>query len=609
MNDSLFCARMAIFHSPVTQAPVKSLTTKNGMTGLLMYLFDEENTENKQSDPTRLQKIKALRFKACMNIDAIITTVIFCGATLCSLENRRLTFLFASVLAVFAAIRIIMKRVSFSVAHIPLAVLPLSYILAALANEGMTFYSIGQAVIMCVPLLASLCLPNLRSSLPVIAVGICFFGVASLLGLVIPFIPNTFTPSGFHSDPRARLQTLLNYANTGAILFGCGLFALLGIQAGKLKIVKHLLFIFFMVCMILTGSRMGVAFTLALFVAYLLYQRGAKKVILAVACLSVVSIVTVLIIKPELVIDSSLATRMIYWSDASGAFIGSPVFGLGPEGFIFRIYELQSAIYTVTLVHSAFLQAAVDAGLLALIALLLTSAIALKRALKENPVFFFLLLLLLIHSSVDITMSFVPVLMIIGFTFTCPATAKLNIKAKTAVIAALVPILAMSSYLHIAEGIYSNGIKYERRGMLAEAAEAYQDSISLMSGDFRSIIRLAGVYILRHEQEKAIDLLIGADSDNFNRASRSELLVIAYKNLGRYHDWNTETLALLEFARFKQTTYAERAEYLLAAYYSSLLSDIEYQTEYQTLLGKVDDANRSLHGLSRFLQEKDVSIS
>jgi len=553
--------------------------------------------------------ITVLYGKIRSNIGVIFITIVFCAGLLCPLENRFLALALTAALAVFVAVRVVSGRVTLSFVHIPLALLPLIYLLASFAGGGATFYSIGQVFLMCVPLLASLCLSDTRRLLYIIAIGVCFFGLLSLLGPVIPFIPNTFTPAGFHSDQRLRLQTLLGYANTGAAFFGCGIFALLGIHFDKYRIIKYLAISLLAACMILTGSRLAIALVLVLLLLYALHLRNAKKAVFVVVCLVAFSIVTVIIVKPELVLGSSLAMRLIYWSDAAGAFFGSPAFGLGPEGFIFKLYENQSAIYEVKFVHSAFLQASVDAGLLALISLLAVSIIALKRAWRENKTVFFMLLLLLLHCAVDIDLSFFPALMLLGLCFSTPAVSEYKGIKKAIVCAALLPVIAISLHISIGERIYSIGVKADRYGKFDEAKDAYQSSLLWMPEDFRSSIRLAGVYILEHEQEKAIELLLSTDSENFNKASRSELLVIAYKNLGLYPQWNTETLALLKLAPFKQTAYSERAEYLLASYYSSLLSGDEYENEHSLLLATLDESNNSINGLARFLLEKDRSLT
>ena len=544
-----------------------------------------------------------------MNKSAIIASAVFCAGMLCSIERRYLAFLLIAALAALVVVRFMAGRVSLSFIHIPLAVLPISYLIAMIASGGITYYSIGQTILMCVPLLVSLSFANVRNVIPVVLIGVGFLGIVSLLGPIIAFIPNSFTPAGFNSDPRLRLQTLLNYANTGAMFFGCAIIALFDIHAGKSKIIKSFSILLLSALLLLTRSRLAIIITLALLVAYALLQRGAKKTLIIVFSISVTIVIAIILTKPDLILDSSLAMRMIYWADALKAFAKSPGFGLGPEGFVFQLHELQSAKYAVTLVHSSFLQVAVDAGAIAVISLLTISYISLRRAWKESKHVFLVMLLLLLHSAVDIDLSFFPTLMLLGLCCSHSATPTLLKKKKLIISAAIIPILLISVVLMIGEHTLSNGVKYDRSGKLEEAEMSYQSSLLWMPGDFRSSIRLSGVYILQHKQEKAIEFLKTTDYENFNKASRSELLVIAYKNLGIYTEWDIETQLLLEYAPLKESSYTERSEYLVAAYYSLLLTNDEYLAEYAALQKKLDDANSSLNHYVRFLLEKDRTLT
>ena len=121
-------------------------------------------------------------------------------------------------------------------------------------------------------------------------------------------------------------------------------------------------------------------------------------------------------------------------------------------------------------------------------------------------------------------------------------------------------------------------------------------------------MRLAWIHILEQEQEEAVALLLQSHPENFNRAARSELLVIAYKNLGLYPEWGRETLALLQYAPLRQIAYTERSEYLLASYYSLLLSETAYEAEFSALLAKLEEANQSIHPLARFLLERERAL-
>jgi len=217
--------------------------------------------------------------------------------------------------------------------------------------------------------------------------------------------------------------------------------------------------------------------------------------------------------------------------------------------------------------------------------------------------------LLLLHSTVDINLSLFPSLMLLGFCLTSPGKADLKINMKFIMCAVLVPLLAVSVYLTIGESVYSKGTGYDRTGKLEKAEEAYRESLKWMPGDFRSTIRLAGIHILKHEQDKSIEILTSSENDNFNKTYRSEVLVTAYKNLGHYPEWDAETLALLKHAPLKQISYTERSEYLLAAYYSQLITENEYNNGFKELLDLMAAANKSITCLARFLPEENRSLN
>ena len=553
--------------------------------------------------------LSKLHVKQRPRVETIIVAIIFCIGMLCSLQNRFLALFLTAALACFAAFRVLSGRTSLSIVHIPLAALPFLYLLSAVVN-GLTYYAIGQAMLMCIPLLASLCLPNTKSALPIIVAGALFLAIASLFGAIVPFIPNTFTPAGFHSDPRSRLQTLLTYANTGGLLFACGIFALLGMKPGRQAhmLVKYLAVVLLAVCVFLTGSRFVLAQMLMLFIIYTFIRYKTKKIaFLTVGVLST-TVPLILVFRPEFLINSSLALRLIYWSDTIRAVAANPILGLGPEGFIFRIHELQSAIYVVRYIHSAFLQVAIDAGIPALIALCTISVMALRHTWKESRTMFFILLFLLAHSAIDANFSFFPALMLFGMCATRPTTATHKSGIKALACLALLLVFTASIYLFIGESFYSRGLRADREGRFGDARQAFQTSLAWMPGDFRSTMRLAWVHILEHEQEQAIVLLLDSHPINFNRAVRSELLVIAYKNLGMYPEWGAETLSLLEYAPLRQVAYIERSEYLIAAHFSLLISTETYETKFAALLARLETANQSVHPLARFLLERDRAL-
>ena len=592
---------------------------------------------------------------ATRNLDAIILASVYCAGMLCSWEERRLALLLTAALVCYAAFRLLFGRVSFCVVHIPLAALPCLYLLSSVAVGGLTFYAAGQTVLMCVPLLACLCVADTRRILPVIVAGACFLAVGSLLGALVPYIPNTFVPAGYNSDPRPRLLTLLGYANTGGMLLGLGILALIGMRSsdrkgsgdrgqgselGRVcfltapKALKCAAIAVLAVCMFLTGSRLAIAQMAVLLFAYFLLWRRAKKTAIASAAALTLAVIFSLALKPELLLGETMALRLVYWLDASKAIAATPVFGLGPEGFIFKIHELQSAIYVIKQLHNAFLQAAVDAGIPALLSLAAVFALALIHSWKESKktsferdgrTRFFVLLLLLLHSVVDFNFAFFPALMVLGMccAYGAPSSERTepskrfrhngsNGPTKCArlikpvvICAAALPILFFSVYIAIGESHYAAGDKAAASGSFDVAEAAYLSAQMAMPGDFRSTYRLARLYVNHSEPQKALEVLAASDPARFNDAVRSELRVIAYRDAGMIAEWGDETLFQLACAPRRQRSYSDRLEFLDAAQLSKLISNREYIEEQFSLRASLVSANNSMNYFAPFIPEKD----
>jgi len=547
----------------------------------------------------------------------LFVMAVFCIGMLASEPNRWLALLLTAILISVALAHVLFKYVSISSRHIPLILLPLLYLVSSIVTNGVTFFSIGQTLLMCVPLIASLCVTNTRSALLIIIVGVSFLAITSLLGGIIPGIPNTFTPSGHFGDPRMRLQTTLLYANTGAMLFGCGIFALLGMKSHQTvhRILKYALLFLLVVCLLLTGSRLAITITVVLLCSYFLLLINAKKILFAFWGIGIIVTIVAITTIPERVIGTSLALRLIYWSDAIRAIIRYPFFGLGAEGFIFRIHELQSAIYVTRTVHNGFLQAGIDAGIPAVITLLVLFLISLKNRWKENKGAFFSLLLLMFHSAVDFNLSFFPVLMVLGMLSlsqeeeNCyPVITKQTIIHRTTTVFLAFIISTSSVYLSVGERFHSVGERAARFGEFGRAEEAYRIGLSMMPQDFRITFRLAWVYIQTGRPENAIILLKDSDPLRFNRAVRSQLLVMAYRDLAKLEEWDNETLSQIKYAPFRQEAYLDRDWFLLIAYLSSFITEFELEYEQALLRIMMAEANESLHWLSGFRVERDMLL-
>ena len=533
------------------------------------------------------------------------------------MQNRWIAFAAITILAIAVLFQAFISRVSISLYHVPLVALPVLYLLSAVATNGLTWFAFGQVLLMSVPLMAALIITDVRNPLFIIAFGACFLAVVSLSGEVVPFLPNTITPAGFNLSPRIRLQTLIWYANIGAVVFGCGIFALLGITARNtaLNVLKWLLIIFLAICIILTGSRAVVSFMLVLSLAYVIHSFKAWRVAIVLAVVMSLAAILVLIINPRLVFVSELVFRFVYWWDAARAFSSQPLWGLGPEGYLFRIFEIQSAIYRTRIVHNAFVQVAIDAGVFALIALCSAFALSLMHNFKTNKSIFYITLLLLLHSFMDSIILYFPTLFILGICCSRDNVSEkvsVSVNKEIFVFAATVTaaffISITSLYVSVGERFYSMGVNSTYEEDFKVPRDAYRRALQVMPQDFRATIELAWVYILREEHKYAAELLLSTCSERFNRGFRYKLLVYAYRGMGCFERWNDATHTFLRYAPMYQLAFNARRDFLVFAYRSDIISSTEFYAEFSLLLDKAVSVNESLPFLSQFLVERDRAI-
>jgi hypothetical protein len=546
-------------------------------------------------------------------LPASFITVIFCAGMLCPREERWLVFILTALLAIYAVMRYMKREIRFTVIHIPLTALPVFYLISSVANDGLTFYAVGQIMLMCVPLLASVCIKDLNEVFIVVTIGVCFLAIMSLLGLFVPFISNTFTPAGHNSDPRPRLQTLLGYANTGGALLGCGIFALLGIKANTqfCRVLKHILILLVSSCLILTLSRFAISQITILLCGYFLIKNKRNKTLLFCVIALLTIALAVVLLKTEWLITSTLAFRFIYWLDAFKVFITNPVLGVGPEVYIFRVHEYQSAIYVIKQVHCAWLQAAVDAGLPALLALTVIFILAIKQSWRKSREMTFILLMLLLHSSVDITLGFFSAVMILGMcssSLESYANEKKKIVFHFATCSVSLVIIIVSVYLAVGEYFHTQGEHAALQGEYGVAEQAYKTGLRVMPNDFRTTYKLAWLYIHTGKPKEAVKVLTKSHYQRFNSAVRSELLVIAYKKAGLYEEWGNETLELLKHAPRRQSAYSERLDYLSTARNRMILTEQEYEAEYASLVNALNTINKTMNILTQFIPEKDRTL-
>jgi O-antigen ligase len=251
---------------------------------------------------------------------------------------------------------------------------------------------------------------------------LAFFSIINIPGSVIE-----------HSN---RLQSVLQYANTTALLMLLGiLYSIHGFLESK-SIWKLCSGAIFLTALLLTGTRTTLVVALAVCVLYafvLTKRRG--KVVVAVSAVAAVGVVIALGIFTDIrmfqisIFEATLVERLTTYKDAITMMHGRWYLGIGVGNWQEWQYLYQSAPYSVTHIHNYYLKLLLDAGLAA--PLLFCAAIfpAVYRGIREKSVHGMILLAVMMHAVLDFDLVFAAVSMITMYSLSrlIPDAKTLNI--------------------------------------------------------------------------------------------------------------------------------------------------------------------------------------
>lgn len=206
-----------------------------------------------------------------------------------------------------------------------------------------------------------------------------------------------------------RLGGIFQYSNTYALFLLAGLLLLVYKQDWTKEKGIELVILFLGI--IFTGSR-SVFVLMFLTVTVVLVIRKWKKVLIIWGCLSVIALAVAqsflrLDIGRLLEITLSAETlnmRLLYYKDGIDMILKNPL-GLGYMGYYFLQPQFQTGYYTTKFVHNDLLQCALDAGVIAAMALVVMVSVNIftKRNTEIKRI---LLILLFLHGMFDFDQQF-----------------------------------------------------------------------------------------------------------------------------------------------------------------------------------------------------------
>lgn len=293
---------------------------------------------------------------------------------------------------------------------------------------------------------------------------VCIIGLVGYCG-ILPFEGCVLDENGFRS-----FQSVIQYANTAALLMATGYLITIYYNASTPKRVFSIFEVLFIVSAFLTYSkilififtgiliasgyflkkpelilRTAVNLFLAVLTAVcgvLLYKAGcigimviviavaafvgckinnimtgnlktASKILVLMTTLYVVALILfiIYILNSDRFAASSFVYRLIYMKDACSAIADNPIFGIGTGMWEYRQFAYQSTFYDVPLIHNGFLQIALDAGVVTSGFFVTATVICILKMKKrisapENVLILLIYILIVLHSILDVNLSF-----------------------------------------------------------------------------------------------------------------------------------------------------------------------------------------------------------
>ena len=213
------------------------------------------------------------------------------------------------------------------------------------------------------------------------------------------------------------MQGSFGYANTMALFSGIGIILSVYYRTSNkdYKFIHECILLINALAFVMTKSLFGSAcLGMAIVLALYMKNKASRKYILVSAGVVIVAILGIFISgNVEILLRSTVASRLIYWQDALKVIMKHP-FGIGVHNWESTQYGVQTADYSVKYVHNGFIQLLLDGGILTfagLILLIVYGYIGLIKKYAENKNGLYLCMITVLtfivaHSFVDINLAY-----------------------------------------------------------------------------------------------------------------------------------------------------------------------------------------------------------
>jgi len=271
----------------------------------------------------------------------------------------------------------------------------------------------------------------------------------AVLGL-LAFFSIIYIPEGVIRSSN-RLQSVIQYANTTALLMLVGILYFVSSFIKEKKFTKLVCCVILTATFFLTGSRTTLVVALVtctLFALVISKKRGrliiSGSAILLICLFICLSIFTDIRMFRISLFEPTLVERWISFEDAFSMMRGNWLLGIGMGNWQEWQFLYQSAPYQVKFIHNFYLQMLLDGGFLAPLLFLAATVPAIIKGIRLKSVHAFILIAVLLQAVLDFDLIFSAVAMISMFSLS-------HLSLKTTVISigkfrfiAIAPLLAVS---------------------------------------------------------------------------------------------------------------------------------------------------------------------
>lgn len=494
----------------------------------------------------------------------------------------------------------------------------------------------------------------------------CIFICSSLIAIIgLLSYCNLIKITEFTFNDRyiLRLQSLLRYANTTALLLGCGYFAALELFEETQKAWIRFLSFCILLAFYLTFSKAAIPIFLLLgtfliiksnkfisafvipnvvcmFITVLILFENFKhwqtvKLITIVVCVMLCNyimksarfkrfhtdkrliwlwgigfnvfgiIICIIYLSKDMNILRTLFLRFDYMLDACKLLKNNWLMGIGPGAWKYYQYSVQATSYSLTDIHNSWLQILIEYGACFLIIFVGLIAKSIVHYIKYKQwIFLFILVFIAAHSLIDFNFSYGLVLMILGLlcgnTLQTGKRTKISIPIFYTVISICV---ALTGYIASEYIVRSN---FERAYLSNDKEKA-----------FKWIMRLEKMCPYDSELQISIATFeVGNVTERVERARmlsplEPEFLKIEIDNLINNSDKSffEKCKEYINSASKQEKTYVDVKKFLKAALQNNLCTQAEYDeyfayVEDERIKNNVIDRNELLKSITTNGKEK-----